>query len=217
MKKIIVRGLLAVILVTGFIGLGLAETAPGKTASGTAAAISSADFKSNMKRLWLENMSYTRNFIISSLADLPDLPKLKERLNKNHSDIAEEFKTFYGNIVAENVAEILQKHITTTEEIVKVVNKGTQEQFLEINARWEANAEELAEFLNIKMPKIAKQTFSNMFYKQLTATSGQIVARVKKDWDSDFAYFDKGLVNVQVIAETLADGLMKQFPKKFKK
>ncbi|MEW6186325.1 MAG: hypothetical protein AB1585_11370 [Thermodesulfobacteriota bacterium] len=216
MKKIVVSGILAAMLVMVLVGLAMAETAKGKAAP-AAATLSAAEFKSNMKRLWLENVSYSRNFIISSLADLPDLPKLKERLDKNQADIAGEFKTFFGDIVAENVAAILKKHSAITEEIIKVVNKGTQEQFLEINAKWEANAEELAEFLNIKIPKIAKQTFSNLFYKQLTATSGQIVARVKKDWDSDYAYFDKGLVNIQVVADTLADGLVKQFPNKFKK
>ncbi|MEB4797553.1 hypothetical protein P5G65_26975 [Paenibacillus chondroitinus] len=37
-----------------------------------------------------------------------------------------------------------------------------------------------------------------------------------KDWEADFLWLDKGANHLTMIADVLTDGMIKQFPQKFK-
>jgi hypothetical protein len=211
------RGFLAGCLLTLVWGAVPVEAAKGKGPVGTDAAVSSIEFRSTMKRLWLEHQGYTRHLVISVLAELPDLEKVKTRLAKNVEDISEEFKTYYGEERSGKLTELLKNQVAVTEEVIRILAKGTDEQFVEVKAKWEAAAEELAAFLNGCNPKWSKQDLTNLLFKQSNALVGQVNARVKKDWDSDFAYYDKSLTGILTFADTLAEGIIGQFPKRFKK
>ncbi|WP_179863237.1 hypothetical protein [Bacillus pseudomycoides] len=43
----------------------------------------------------------------------------------------------------------------------------------------------------------------------------QVVARLKKDWDAVILAFDKGEDHIIKLADTLTEGIIKQFPQKF--
>ncbi|WP_179864466.1 hypothetical protein [Bacillus pseudomycoides] len=43
----------------------------------------------------------------------------------------------------------------------------------------------------------------------------QVVARLKKDWDAEILAFDKGEDHIIKLADTLTEGIIKQFPQKF--
>lgn len=217
MRKTMVSCLLTVFCLTGIWGTTSANAAKSKQAVGSGTVLSASEFRATIKRLWLEQLGYTRQLVISTLAELPDLEKLKARLAKNQEDLAEEFKAFYGEEGSEKWTALLKKHAALTEEIIKTLAKGTQEQFLEVNAQWEASAEEMAEFIRGRCPKLLKEDLNNLFFKQMNAVSGQVNARLKKDWDSDFAYYDKALAGILTLADTMAEGVIAQFPKRFKR
>lgn len=217
MKKTLWSCLLTVFLLAGVLGTSSAEWGKGQGLSGSGAVVSAAEFRATLKRLWLENLGYSRHLVLSSLTESPDLEKVKARLAKNQVDLAEEFKTFYGEEASAKLIELLKNHSTLAEEVIKTLAKGTPEQFLEVNAKWEAAAEELAGFLQGKNPKWVKQNLENLLFKEMNATVGQVTARLKKDWDSDFAYWDKALAGILALSDTLADGIIRQFPKRFKK
>jgi hypothetical protein len=56
-----------------------------------------------------------------------------------------------------------------------------------------------------------------MLYKHLALTTGEVVSRLKKDWAADIDYYDKGHEHMLMFADALTDGIVKQFPNKFKK
>jgi hypothetical protein len=58
---------------------------------------------------------------------------------------------------------------------------------------------------------------TNLLYKHLALTTGEVVSRLKKDWAADIDYFDKGHVHMLMFADALPDGIIKQFPGKFEK
>ena len=49
-----------------------------------------------MRVLWEDHITYTRNYIISSLAGLEDAGKVAERLLRNQDDIGNAIKPDYG-------------------------------------------------------------------------------------------------------------------------
>ena len=50
-----------------------------------------------MRVLWEEHITYTRNYIISALAGLPDTDAVAQRLLRNQDDIGNAIKPFYGD------------------------------------------------------------------------------------------------------------------------
>jgi hypothetical protein len=44
-----------------------------------------------------------------------------------------------------------------------------------------------------------------------------VVSRLHKDWKADIAAYDKGHAHMMMFADTLTQGIAKQFPDKFKK
>jgi hypothetical protein len=49
----------------------------------------------------------------------------------------------------------------------------------------------------------------------LKLVTDSAVARLKKDWDADIQAFDKNEAHLIHFADTLAEGIIKQFPNKF--
>jgi hypothetical protein len=50
----------------------------------------------DMRMLWEEHITYTRNYIISALGDLPDQDAVAKRLLRNQDDIGNAIKPYYG-------------------------------------------------------------------------------------------------------------------------
>ena len=49
-----------------------------------------------MRKLWEDHITYTRGYIVSALADLPDTNAVATRLLKNQDDIGDAIKPYYG-------------------------------------------------------------------------------------------------------------------------
>lgn len=55
-----------------------------------------------------------------------------------------------------------------------------------------------------------------MFYLHLSLTTDEVVARLKKDWEGDIKAVDLNEEHLIHMADFLTDGIVKQFPNKFK-
>lgn len=55
-----------------------------------------------------------------------------------------------------------------------------------------------------------------MLQEHLDLTSGEVVGRLKKDWAVDIKSYDEGHAHMLMFADTLTNGIGKQFPDKFK-
>lgn len=64
--------------------------------------------------------------------------------------------------------------------------------------------------------KIKKEELKDMLHKHLQFVTDQVVARLNKDWNADINSFDKGEDHMIMFADMLIDGIVKQFPEKFK-
>ena len=55
-----------------------------------------------------------------------------------------------------------------------------------------------------------------MFYTHLEYVTKQVDYRLKRDWHGEIRAYDDGLKHVLLIADMLAEGLVRQFPEKFR-
>jgi hypothetical protein len=168
-----------------------------------------------MHRLWEDHVIYTRNYIISALADLPDQSAVAARLLKNQDDIGNAIKPYYGDAAGMKLTSLLRDHIIIATEVVKAAKMNDTAALQKASQKWTANADEIAAFLSSANPNWSKEELTNMLHKHLELTTGEVVSRLHKDWNADIGYFDRGETHMLMFADILSRGIVKQFPNKF--
>lgn len=185
--------------------------------AGVPAAPRVAEVRLAMRELWDAHVTYTRNYIISALADLPDKDAVAKRLLANQDDIGNAIKPYYGDAAGDKLAALLRDHITIATEVVAAAKEGDQAKLGAAQTKWNANGKEIAAFLSGANPNWSKATLEAMLQKHLDLTTGEVVARLKQDWDADVRAYDEGHEHMMMFADALTDGIAKQFPSKIGK
>jgi hypothetical protein len=176
-----------------------------------------ADFQNAMRKLWEDHITWTRLFIVSAAADLPDKNATTERLLRNQTDIGNAVKPFYGEAAGEKLTALLKEHITTAAELVTAAKANDTAKTEDAKKRWFANADEIAAFLSAANPKNwPPADMKRMMREHLDLTTNEVTAHLKKDWAADIAAYDKVHEQILHMADMLSAGIIKQFPEKFK-
>jgi hypothetical protein len=178
---------------------------------------SALDLNLAMRKLWEDHITYTRNYIISALAGLEDTDAVAQRLLRNQDDIGEAIRPYYGDTAGKKLASLLRDHIVIATEVVKAAKMGDNDALTKSQAKWNANADDIAAFLSSANPHWSKKMLTDMLHQHLALTTGEVVSRLKKDWPADVDFYDKGHVHMLNFSDALSDGIIRQFPNKFKK
>lgn len=198
-----------------------AQTSPSEAPSASVHEASKAtvavDVKMAMRKLWEEHITYTRNYIISALAGLPDSDAIAQRLLSNQDDIGNAIKPYYGEAAGKKLSALLRDHILIATDVVKAAKAGDKTQLADAQKKWSANGKEVAAFLSSANPNWPRKTLEEMLQKHLDMTTGEVVGRLNKDWAADIKSYDDGHAHMLMFADMLTDGIVKQFPAKFKK
>jgi len=82
---------------------------------------------------------------------------------------------------------------------------------------WYANADDIATFLSGANAKNwPLDVMKTQMKKHLDLTLAEAVARLTGDWAGDVAAYDAVHNHILMLADTLSDGIIKQYPDKFK-
>lgn len=174
------------------------------------------DLRMAERKLWIDHVLWTRSDIVSALASLEDSSAVSERLLKNQDDIGNSIKPYYGEEAGNKLATLLREHIKIAEQVVGAAKSGNEADFEKYNKLWHENADQIADFLSSANPNYSNKTLKDMLYKHLDFIAAQVVARLNKDWKADITAFDQGEDHMIKFADILTDGIIKQFPEKFK-
>jgi hypothetical protein len=168
-----------------------------------------------MRKLWEDHITWTRVFIISALADLPDKAAATDRLLQNQVDIGNAIKRFYGDAAGTKLTGLLKDHIVIAADIVAAAKGGDTEKLNASKAKWTANADEIASFLSAANPKNwPAPEMKAMMRDHLAATTAELEARLNKDWAADVKAYDRVHDQIVSMSDALSDGIIKQFPAK---
>jgi hypothetical protein len=216
MTKTLLIGLLAVIVIfslttVSFAGQNLQATA------GMMYTKSAVNLRMDMRKLWEDHITYTRGFITSSIAGLEDTSTVAKRLLKNQDDIGAAVMPFYGEAAGNKLTALLRDHILIAADIVSAAKAGNDEAVAAGQKKWQENADAIAAFLSGANPNWSRQELTNMLYLHLAYTTAEVVSRLKKDWEADIEAYDKGHVHMLKFSDMLTEGIVKQFPEKFRK
>lgn len=189
---------------------------PGATSAAAASVLTKAvDLRTNMRTLWEDHIVYTRNFIISTLADLPDQQAVTQRLLANQKHIGDAVKPYYGVAAGDKLSGLLRDHILIAAGVVKAAKAGDRNQLEKAQRRWNSNGKDIAGFLSAANANWPMATLESMLQKHLDFTTGEVVSRLQKNWVDDIKSYDDGHLHMLMFADVLTDGIVRQFPDKF--
>jgi len=174
------------------------------------------ELRTNMRKLWEDHVTWTRNVICCLTDGLPGADQAVTRLLKNQDDIGNAVSSYYGNDAGKKLTSLLHEHITTAADVVKAAKKDDKKALDSANKKWYDNADEISAFLNGANPNWGLDDMKTMMHDHLKFTTDEAVARIKKDYEGDIKAYDKVHDEILKMSDMLSDGIVKQFPDKFK-
>ncbi|MFD2368832.1 glycosyltransferase [Brevibacillus sp. GCM10020057] len=171
--------------------------------------------KFDMRRLWSDHVTWTRNFIVSAVGGQPDQSKVLARLLQNQTDIGNAIKPYYGEEAGNQLAKLLKDHILIAGKILEAAKSGNQTELKKQNTVWYQNADNMANLLSGLNTNWSLNELRDLLHRHLQLVSDAVTTRIQKDWDADIAAYDKGIDHIMKLADVLADGIIKQFPDRF--
>lgn len=181
-----------------------------------ATAPAAVALQNDMRMLWEDHIVWTRLAIISLTTGSPDTEATVGRLLENQADIGNAFKPFYGKAVGDKLTAELRRHILIAADLIGAAKAGDEANLADAQARWEKNADDIAEMLNRVNPRSWKlATMKAELHRHLKLTTDEAVARLQGDWNGDVAAYDKIHRHALHMADVLSSGIVKQFPNRF--
>jgi hypothetical protein len=173
--------------------------------------------RSDMRRLWEDHITWTRLAIISLTTNSPDSEATVGRLLENQTDIGNAVKPFYGNAAGNQLTKQLRAHILIAADVVAAAKAGDTAKLADAQARWARNGDDIAAVLNSVNRRYWKlATMKAELRTHLKLTTEEAVARLQGNWDADVAAYDKIHRHALHLSDLLSDGLIKQFPRRFR-
>jgi phage terminase Nu1 subunit (DNA packaging protein) len=194
---------------------GIVKQRPDRFGPATAEREKATSLRLAMARLWTDHVVWTRQYIISAVADGPDADKAAARLLRNQVDIGNALGSVYGDAAGAKVTDLLRQHIMIAVEIVDAAKKHDDTRFKEANDRWDRNAEEIAEVLSSANPNWPRRDVADLLMQHLNLTRKELTAHMHKKREEDVEAFDQILTEILTVADVLATGIVKQFPDRF--
>jgi hypothetical protein len=189
--------------------------AKGRVAT-TGHGSAAADLKLTMRKLWTDHTVWTRDYIIAAVDDKPDATAAANRLMKNQEDIGNAIAAYYGAPAGQQLTSLLKQHISIAVDLIKAAKAGDKAGQKQADDRWQANAVEIATFLSKANSNWPRATLVDMMKKHLSTTTAEVVARLTHDWEGDVRAYDAVYDHILMMSDALSDGIVKQFPDKFR-
>jgi hypothetical protein len=182
------------------------------TAPRTAAQVA---FHDQMRKLWEDHITWTRLAIVTFADRSNGFPATADRLLRNQADIGNAIKPFYGVAAGDRLTALLHDHITIAVEVLQAAKAGDANAFAQANARWYANANEIADFLASANPRFWPQDMMRADMKtHLDQTLAEAAHELGGDYAASVADYEAVHAHILGMADLLSGGIIGQFPSK---
>ena len=168
-----------------------------------------------MNLVWEQHIMWTRMLLISIAENLKDLEATQARLLRNPKDIADVFRRFYGNVVANRIQQLLTEHLTIGKDLIVALKNKNQEEATRLNTKWYQNADEMAEAFSSINPFYPREEIRNMLYQHLRLTTNEVNNRLQGNYVEDINSYDMVQKEILRMSQFFVNGIVKQFPNLF--
>lgn len=178
-------------------------------------SINQVQLLEQMNLVWEQHIMWTRMLLISIAENLKDLDATQTRLLQNPKDIANVFRKYYGNAIANRIQQLLIEHLVIGKDLIVALKDGNQEQATILNTKWYQNADEMAEAFSSINPFYPREEIRNMLYEHLRLTTNQINNRLQGKYVEDINSYDMVQKEILKMSQFFVNGIVRQFPNLF--
>jgi hypothetical protein len=194
-----------------------AQAPMAMTAHRSAVMSKAVTLRMDMRKLWEDHITWTRLAIISLDSGTPDTNATVARLLRNQADIGNAIKPYYGKAAGNELTRELRAHILIAADLIGAAKAGDSANLADAQARWVKNADQIAAVLHSVNPRFWKLgAMKAEMHRHLDLTTQEAVARLQGNWTADVAAYDKVHRHILHMSDMLSDGIVKQFPARFR-
>lgn len=173
-------------------------------------------FKAQMRYLWADHASWTRDVILGILDQSPDANDALTRLLQNQVDIGNAIKPYYGEEAGQALTDLLTAHIVVAGDLLVAVRDGNTAAFTAANTAWYQNGNDIAVFLNSANPdNWGLAHMQEHMSHHLDLTLAEAVAHLEGRHADEVQTYDEVFEQLMQLSDILADGIAIQFPNRF--
>ena len=191
------------------------QGATTRGASNMAMSEAQCTLRASLRKLWADHVIWTRQYIVAFASDGADTGAAAGRLLKNQEHIGNAIVPFYGQAAGAQLTDLLKQHILIAVDLLNAAKAGDNAEFGKQDERWSENAEQIATLLSGANPYWPKRDVVDLLNVHLKLTKDEAVARLGANWAADVAAWDDIFTEILTVSDTLADGIILQFPERF--
>jgi hypothetical protein len=170
-----------------------------------------------LRDLWIGHIFWVRNeVLLTKLGNAEAAKVASSQVVENAKAIGNAIAPIYGQGAADKLFSLLAGHYSGVKEYMAAVYDGKKDGQDVALAKMKQNGDELATFLNSANPKNWPK---DMILSALVVHVGHHMTQINQVNDGDYSgeanTWEQMKKHIYAIADVLADGIVKQFPKKF--
>ena len=169
-----------------------------------------------MRKLWTDHTVWTRDYIVAAVDDRPDAQAAANRLMKNQEDIGNAVAAYYGRAAGQQFTALLKQHISIAVDLIKAAKAGDAAAQKRADDQWQQNAVGHRDISEQGESELAERYARRDDADAPVDHDGRSRRALKHDWEGDVRAYDAVYQHILMMADALSDGIVKQFPDKFK-
>lgn len=174
------------------------------------------ELNQGMRKLWSDHMHWTLTTVDAFFNNPDALNANLTRLLQNQQDIGAAIVPYYGQAAGDQLAALLTEHIELAVPVLTAAQNNDQAALETAVANWNQNATDIANFLTAANPDNWPQSATEpALLHHIEHTIDYSVKILQNDHTGALVTFEHALEHMLQLADTLSDGIAKQFPDKF--
>lgn len=175
-----------------------------------------AGLQTAMRTLWIQHMEWTWSTVTAFASDSPSLQADLDRLLRNQQDIGNGIEPYYGKDAAKQLTDLLTIHINQAVPVLSAAKAGDRPALSKAVNDWYRNAQDIADFLATANPDNWPQaTVRELMKAHIEMTVGYASDILGGKSEDAVKKYDEAEEHMIHLADTLAEGIITQFPDKF--
>lgn len=172
------------------------------------------DLSNDMRKEWSQHGFWGTLYLVSLYYALPNQEEVQKRLLQTAGDIAGVFGKFYSKAMENQLKTLLTEHIDIADKLMKALQDNNEQEAAETESAWRQNADQIAAMLSSANPNYNYEELQRCFNMHLDLMKQQMMADINHNYEEFVKATDENAEHLLKMADTLTEGIMKQFYQK---
>ena len=163
-----------------------------------------------LKKIWSDNVMWTRFFIISAISGIGDLQIITKKLIKTPTEFSNVLKNYFAEESSKKFEALMMDHLLIGIKLINTAKSGNISAIKGMRTQWYKNADEISELMSSMNSNWNYNEWQKMLRENLKLTEDQVIKRFSRQYNDDISSFEKMNSLSIKMAEIMATGIIKQ-------